>query len=599
MSATTASPPQTAAMLPVAGGAALRRRVLALLRGERRPLGALLGLQAMATLAGLVGPYVLGVVVDDARPGGHLSTIDLAGAVFLGALLLQTLWTRLARRRAAVLGERVLAGLREDFVEAVLGLPLGVVERAGTGDLLTRASMDVDQLSFSVRRAAPEVAIAIVQAVLTIGALVVTAPLLGLVLVPALVILAVGTRWYLRLAPAAYRRTLATWTRVNASVQESVSAGRTIEAFRLAERRRRHSRRVVDDWMRSEWATLALRTVFFPVTEAAYVVPLVLTVLFGGLLHDAGRLSLGAVTAAALYAQLLVDPVDAVISWLDELQLGSASLARLLGVRDVETPEPTLDEPAGERVVADGVRFAYREGRDVLHGIDLDLEPGDRLAVVGPSGAGKSTIALLLAGVHAPRAGRVEVGGVEPHRLPAERLREQIALVTQEHHVFAGTLRDNLSLVAPAAGDDELLAALETVDAGEWAAALPDGLDTVLGAGGTTLGPAQAQQLSLARLVLTDPHTLVLDEATSLLDPRASRHLERSLARLLQGRTVVSIAHRLHTAHDADRVAVVDGGRIVEQGTHAALLDAGGTYADLWASWQAGDGGGRRGAAQP
>jgi ABC-type multidrug transport system fused ATPase/permease subunit len=250
----------------------------------------------------------------------------------------------------------------------------------------------------------------------------------------------------------------------------------------------------------------------------------------------------------------------------------------------------TTDEvPAGERVVAREVRFAYREGRDVLHGIDLELAPGDRLAVVGPSGAGKSTIALLLAGVHPPRTGRVEVGGVEPHRLPPVRLREEIALVTQEHHVFAGTLRDNLSLVAPDAGDAVLTAALDAVDAGDWVRALPDGLGTNLGAGGAVLTAAQGQQLSLARLVLTDPHTLVLDEATSLLDPRASRHLERSLARLLQGRTVVSVAHRLHTAHDADRVVVVDGGRIVEHGTHAALLAAGGAYADLWRSWQGGE----------
>jgi ABC-type multidrug transport system fused ATPase/permease subunit len=247
--------------------------------------------------------------------------------------------------------------------------------------------------------------------------------------------------------------------------------------------------------------------------------------------------------------------------------------------------------PVGESVVARDVRFAYRDVRDVLHGIDLELQPGDRLAVVGPSGAGKSTIALLLAGVHAPRTGRVEVGGVEPHRLPPVRLREEIALVTQEHHVFAGTLRDNLSLVAPDAPDAKLLGALEMVDATPWVSALPDGLDTVLGAGGSTLTSAQAQQLSLARLVLADPHTLVLDEATSLLDPRASRHLERSLARLMQGRTVVSIAHRLHTAHDADRVVVVEDGRIVEHGTHAALLEVGGTYAALWASWQGGAGG--------
>jgi ABC-type multidrug transport system fused ATPase/permease subunit len=232
------------------------------------------------------------------------------------------------------------------------------------------------------------------------------------------------------------------------------------------------------------------------------------------------------------------------------------------------------------------VRFAYVEGRDVLHGIDLDLEPGERVAVVGPSGAGKSTLGRLLSGIHPPRTGRVEVGGVRLVDLPLETLRQEVALVTQEQHVFVGTLADNLRLARPGAGADELVAALAAVDALEWAEALPDGLETVVGAGGEALSPAQTQQLALARLVLADPHTLVLDEATSLLDPRAARHLERSLASVLTGRTVVAIAHRLHTAHDADRVAVVEDGLLHELGTHDELIERDGSYAALWASWQ-------------
>jgi ABC-type multidrug transport system fused ATPase/permease subunit len=191
-----------------------------------------------------------------------------------------------------------------------------------------------------------------------------------------------------------------------------------------------------------------------------------------------------------------------------------------------------------------------------------------------------------MAGIDGPRTGVVSVGGVPLVDLELGDLRAQVALVTQEHHVFVGTLADNLLLARPGADRGTLLEALAAVDADGWALALPDGLDTVVGSGGHRLSEAQAQQVALARLVLADPHTLVLDEATSLLDPRAARHLERSLAAVVEGRTVVAIAHRLHTAHDADRVAVVEDGLVSEIGTHDELLAAEGPYAALWHSWR-------------
>jgi ABC-type multidrug transport system fused ATPase/permease subunit len=205
--------------------------------------------------------------------------------------------------------------------------------------------------------------------------------------------------------------------------------------------------------------------------------------------------------------------------------------------------------------------------------------------MVGPSGAGKSTLGRLLAGVHPPGSGSVSVGGVPLVELPLADLRREVALVSQEHHVFLGTVRENVALARPEATDDEVRAALVAVDAWSWVCSLDDGLDTELGSGNHKLSPAQAQQLALARLVIADPHTLVLDEATSLIDPRAARHLERSLAAVLDGRTVIAIAHRLFSAHDADRVAVVEDGRITELGSHHELVEAGGAYASLWRSW--------------
>ncbi|MFD0404641.1 ABC transporter ATP-binding protein [Kitasatospora sp. NPDC127116] len=578
---------EPAATLPVGSPAAVRGYLLLLARRHRAGFSAVVSLHSVATVAGLVGPWVLGRLVESLATGTVGSTIAVAVAWYLLALVVQAAFTGWSRMRGAVLGERVLADLREDFLVRSVALPTGVLERAGTGDLVSRGTTDIDRLDKSVREAVPELAVAVVSLLLMLGALLVTSPLLALTSLIGLPLLLVSSRWYFRRAPQSYRSESAGYAAVSNVLAETVDAGRTVEALRLGDQRVRLTDRKLREWLAWERYTLWLRSVWFPTIDAVYTLAVLATMLFGGLFTVQGWITVGQLTTGVLYAQMLTGPVDMILRWYDELQIGQASLARLVGVREV--PEHEGDEsvlPDGRRVEAKDVRFGYREGADVLHGISLDVPPGSRVALVGPSGAGKSTLGRLLAGIYAPGRGSVTLGGAALARMPAERVRAEVALVNQEHHVFVGTLRDNLRLAAPGADDTELRAALDAVDAGAWVDALPDALDTEVGSGGTSLTPPQAQQLALARLVLADPHTLVLDEATSLLDPRAARHLERSLSRVLEGRTVIAIAHRLHTAHDADVIAVVEGGRISEYGSHKELVAAGGPYAALWRSWR-------------
>jgi ABC-type multidrug transport system fused ATPase/permease subunit len=579
--------------LPIADSGQVVRFIGGLLGNERMLVVAVVLANALAAASGLLVPRLLGNLVDSTirdveagRVDAALAAANSAALVVAGLVVVQAAVTFAAKVSAALLGQGILAAAREYIVRAILRLPLSRVETASSGDLVTRVTRDVGTMSESVRWALPESIVATITVVLTLVAMISNSWALSL---PSIVLMSaalIQVRRYMSRAPAGYLTEGGTYSRINTTLTETVEGARTVEALGLSGVRLARGDGDIEVSGQAERYTMTLRNLLFVIMDVAFSLPRVLVLLLGAVGYLQGWATLGEVTTAILYTEALWGPFDMLVHTADRVQVGVASTTRLLGIATVPPDRVEgKDLPAGSRLQGTDLRYAYRADHDVLHGIDVDLRPGERLAIVGPSGSGKSTLGRLLSGIHGPRTGSVTVGGVELTTLPLDVLRTEVALVTQEHHVFIGTVRDNVVLAREGAPDEAVIAALQAVEAWDWVERLPEGLDTRIGSGQQVLTPGRAQQIALARLILADPHTIVLDEATSLIDPRTARHLEGSMNALLTDRTVVAIAHRLHTAHDADRIAVVIDGRVAELGSHDELVAHDGEYAALWRAW--------------
>ncbi len=593
---TDVQPEAAPGRLPVAGARSVWREVRRALAGQGVRLGGVVATMVLAAAAGLAAPWALGSMVDAVIDGSGTGRIWQLGAVMVGAALAFAGLTALGIILSSKLFETTLARLRERMFVTSLSLTLERVERAGSGDLISRATDDVEEVSAAIGTVVPTLSTSIFTVMLTaVGLTALDWRLLGaLVLILPIYVMAV--RWYLRNAPGIYAAERSAMGLRAQHVLGSIQGLRTVHAYDLAPQL---ARRVgFHSWEMVRW-TMRARIVqnrFYGRLNTAQFFGMASLLIIGYFLVGADALTVGATTTAMLFFLRLFEPIDDLLLVVDELQSALASLARIVGVIEVgegKDAPPTASTastastalPASGVLEAENVTFGYSPEQQLLRGVDIRVAPGETVALVGTSGAGKSTLAALLAGVRTPDSGHIRFGTVDLSGSSETDRAQRFTLVTQEVHVFAGSLREDLAMADPTADDAAMTSALRTVLAGDWFDLLPEGLDTLVGGAGQQLTAMQAQQVALARLILVDPPVAILDEATADAGSAGASLLERAAEAALAGRGALIVAHSLGQSRRADRILLMDNGKITEEGTHEELIAFGGRYAKLWRAW--------------
>jgi len=545
----------------------------------------------VSTLITLSGPALVRYAVDAGIKKDDTHPLDVAALIFLVLACLKPFVVRAQIILAATGGERFLHALRVAAFDKLQALPLGFFERERAGVLVSRLTSDVQSLNELVRDALVEIAGSALQIVLTVVALILLSHKLALISLVSLPILIASSWSFHHGAGSAYNAIRDRVADTLTVLQEGLAGVRVVQAFRREERTleryRPRSQAQIHAWRSASFVNIRLFA-FLPLAQAS---ALIVVLLVAGSMYSHGDITIGTVTAFVLYLIQLFDPIGRFTEWLGEFRQGLAALAKIVGLLDVpvairQKPE-AVDLPHQGTLALRGVTFGYAKRR-VVRNLTLEIEPGEHVALVGATGAGKSTVAKLLTRQYDPQEGSIELGGIDLRDATLSSLRRQIVLLPQEGHLFTGTIAENVRLAHPDATDEDVRAALRRIGALDRFESLPLGVDTDVQTRGLRLSAGERQLVGIARVALADPAVIVLDEATSSLDPATEAAVENALAAVAEGRTVITIAHRLSTAERADRVAVMEYGRLVEVASHDELVAQGDRYARLWASWQAG-----------